>query len=168
MAAAEEVEELKIYTDGACSDNGGKEARAGVGVFIGKDDPRNISEPLDMPPHTNNRAELRAIWKALQIIEKHKPKKATVFTDSKYCISSLTVWILKWKKNGWKGSNKKPVLNRDMIEPMEMMLNELKKSIDITLQYVAAHTGIVNNEAADQLAREGAAQSTSVKKQRVM
>ncbi len=48
-----------VYTDGACQSNGKAEAKAGVGVFVGVDDPRNISLPLEKTPHTNNRAELQ-------------------------------------------------------------------------------------------------------------
>src|SRR3989338_757095 len=71
----EKSEVLILYTDGACQGNGKSEARAGVGVFVALDDPRNISLPLDMAPHTNNRAELWAIKLALDLIEAEKPPK---------------------------------------------------------------------------------------------
>lgn len=38
---------LRIYTDGAAPDNGNPAARAGVGVFVGHGDPRNVSLRLD-------------------------------------------------------------------------------------------------------------------------
>ncbi|KAG8879367.1 hypothetical protein FRB98_005685, partial [Tulasnella sp. 332] len=46
-----------VYTDGASQGNGRPGARAGVGVWYGVNDPRNVSErcPGDQ---TNNRAEL--------------------------------------------------------------------------------------------------------------
>ena len=56
-----------IYTDGACTGNGTENARAGYGVYFGKDDPRNVAAPLEGELQTNNRAELQAILVALQL-----------------------------------------------------------------------------------------------------
>ncbi|KFG63024.1 ribonuclease HI protein [Toxoplasma gondii RUB] len=61
---------LYIYTDGACRSNGrGKEAKAGVGVFFGDGDPRNVSRRLTGQPQTNQRAELQAILDALVLLK---------------------------------------------------------------------------------------------------
>ncbi|KEP61450.1 UNVERIFIED_CONTAM: ribonuclease HI protein [Hammondia hammondi] len=61
---------LYIYTDGACRSNGrGKEAKAGVGVFFGDGDPRNVSRRLTGQPQTNQRAELQAILDALLLLK---------------------------------------------------------------------------------------------------
>jgi ribonuclease HI len=46
------------YTDGACSRNGQKGSAAGIGVYFGPNDPRNLSEPLTGTKQTNQRAEL--------------------------------------------------------------------------------------------------------------
>ncbi|KZV84450.1 ribonuclease H-like protein [Exidia glandulosa HHB12029] len=88
-----------IYTDGACSNNGkgAHLALAGVGVWYGHGDPRNISErcPGDQ---TNNRAELIAIIRALEEIppsetETEKSKPLLIKTDSKYSIQSVYSWV---------------------------------------------------------------------------
>ncbi|TKR77050.1 hypothetical protein L596_018098 [Steinernema carpocapsae] len=50
-----------VYTDGACSSNGRKNARAGYGVYWGDDHPDNVSKPLEGSVATNNRAELQAV-----------------------------------------------------------------------------------------------------------
>ena len=63
----DEKEPIIVYTDGACSNNGRSNARAGFGVYFGKDDPRNVSEAYK-EPQTNNVAELLAIIKALSIL----------------------------------------------------------------------------------------------------
>ena len=53
-----------VYTDGACSRNGYANAKAGIGVWWGENDPRNLSEPLE-GRQTSNRAE---IWAAIKAI----------------------------------------------------------------------------------------------------
>ena len=57
-----------VYTDGACSKNGTKDAIAGIGIYFGKDDTRNVSKKIDLKP-TNNVAELSAIIHACNLIE---------------------------------------------------------------------------------------------------
>lgn len=47
-----------VYTDGACEGNGQSGSEAGVGVYFGNNDPRNVSEPLAGDRQTNQRAEL--------------------------------------------------------------------------------------------------------------
>ena len=58
---------INVYTDGACSNNGKSDARAGFGIWFGADDERNTSESFT-GPQTNNAAELLAIIKALTIL----------------------------------------------------------------------------------------------------
>ena len=58
-----------IYTDGSCINNGKKNAKAGIGVYFGKDDKRNISKRIK-GKQTNNIAELKAILKAIKILKK--------------------------------------------------------------------------------------------------
>jgi len=67
VSEEDEKEPIIVYTDGACSNNGRSNARAGFGVYFGKDDPRNVSEAYK-GPQTNNVAELLAIIKALSIL----------------------------------------------------------------------------------------------------
>ena len=58
---------LNIYTDGACSNNGKKNAKAGIGIYFGENDDRNISERIS-GKQTNNCAELRAILEVFTIL----------------------------------------------------------------------------------------------------
>jgi ribonuclease HI len=149
-------ESLIIYTDGACKDNGKATARAGVGVYLGQEDPRNISLPLEKIPHTNNRAELWAIKLAFDLIAVENPMKAVIHSDSNYAIKALTEWIGNWKKNGWKTSTRKPVLNKDIIVEMDKQLALLKKTTFIEFVHVKGHTGELDgNHYADKLATEG-------------
>ena len=47
---------LRVFTDGACSNNGRKNAKAGIGVYFGENDERNISKRIT-GKQTNNTAE---------------------------------------------------------------------------------------------------------------
>ena len=68
------MEEINVYTDGACVDNGKPYARAGYGVYFGKDDARNVSESYK-GLQTNNVAELLAIIKAMTILKEEIMKQ---------------------------------------------------------------------------------------------
>lgn len=178
MAAVEEStqreESLEIYTDGACSKNGKEGAVAGIGVYLGMDDPRNISSVLEMEPHTNNRAELWAIKKALDIIEKENPVKGCIYTDSQYSKNALTEWMPKWKKNNWVTASKTPVKNQDMLKIIDEQLLRLCKTVQLKFVYVKGHSGEMDgNYMADKLATEAIIpnptndSSEKVKRQRV-
>ncbi len=41
------IPDYYVYTDGACSNNGRENAKAGIGIFLGQDDPRNVCEPVE-------------------------------------------------------------------------------------------------------------------------
>ena len=56
--------DIFVYTDGACIHNGKPKAKAGMGVFFGYNDPRNISKKVE-GKQTNNTAELGAVFEAL-------------------------------------------------------------------------------------------------------
>ncbi len=98
----EEQEPIYVYTDGACSNNGRTNARAGFGVYFGKDDPRNVSESYN-GPQTNNVAELLAIIKALSILRQEidNGEKIVIYSDSKYSIRCCTDYGEKCEKNNW-------------------------------------------------------------------
>ncbi|KAG9712724.1 hypothetical protein KCU75_g24689, partial [Aureobasidium melanogenum] len=95
-----------IYTDGSSLGNGAHGAVAGVGVYFGPKDKRNLSEPLSGTRQTNQRAELTAIQRALEIAPRNRP--VTIYTDSNYSIKCVTEWFVKWRANGWLNASKKP------------------------------------------------------------
>ena len=146
---------VNVWTDGACQGNQFKSrAKAGVGVWFGHNDSRNISQRLRGSPQTNNRAELTAIVRAIQQFKKtsSNPNQVlVVHTDSQYCKNGIESWMKNWKKNGWKTSSRKPVKNQDLWK----QLDELKKECNVRFKWVKAHSGIEGNEEADNLAVEG-------------
>lgn len=156
----------KIYTDGASSNNQSRHlASAGVGVYFGDNDKRNISKPV-YGEQTNQRAELQAIESALKVVSNElalskDSKHYSIATDSKYSIDSLTKWGSNWKENGWKTSKGTDVANRDVIEKCMDSIDDINKEYTsrgmekIQFEHVKGHSGIEGNEKADQLAVKG-------------
>ena len=144
---------LVIYTDGACSNNGKKNAKAGIGIYI--DNMYSISEKLE-GKQTNQRAELYAILKSLKIININDYTSIIIYTDSQYSINCITKWIKNWIKNNWKDKHNKPVKNKDLIEPI---YNIYKTNNNIKFTHILAHTNLqdchsLGNNKADMLARQ--------------
>ena len=94
--------------------------------------------------------ELTAPIKALKKIP--KGNKIEIFTDSNYLKMGITTWIKKWKKNGWKTSAKKDVMNKNLWIDLE---NEASK-FDITWTWVKAHSNNALNNEVDLLAKKAA------------
>jgi len=142
-----------VFTDGACSNNGKHNAKAGYGIYYPNNEFPNVSEPFTLCPITNQRAELYAIFVALSEITKQPFKSIVVYTDSTYSIDCTTKWIAGWKRNGWLTAQKKPVKNVDIIKPICDMIDKG----GITFVHVRSHTGkdtfeAKGNERADELA----------------
>lgn len=150
---------IRVFTDGSCTGNGKKTAQAGIGIYFPNNEFDNISEKFTQAPITNQRAELYAIYRALKVITTNATfKKITVYTDSLYSIKSLTEWIKKWEINNWKTAGNKPVMNLDIIRPIYSILNEHKNKI--VFKHVRSHTGedtyeAKGNEVVDKLACAG-------------
>ena len=100
---------------------------------------------------TNNRMEMMAAIKALEAIKPGFSGPIVLFTDSTYVLKGITEWIHGWKKRGWKKSDKKPVINKDLWQQLDA-LNSVR---DIQWKWVKGHAGDVGNEKADELARKG-------------
>ncbi|KAJ7651556.1 ribonuclease H-like domain-containing protein, partial [Mycena polygramma] len=144
-----------VYSDGACKNNGQPGAVAGVGVWYGANDPRNIAErcPGDQ---TNNRAELIAIVRVLEETPASK-KPLLIKSDSTYSIKCFKEWVPKWIKNGWVTSSKEPVKNAPLIKYLSAHLDaRALHGQKVRLQYIKAHVGFEGNEGADYQANLGA------------
>ena len=142
-----------VYTDGACTNNGKKNAKAGIGIFFSPGDKRNVSERIT-GKQTNNAAELEAILRVFQILEKEikKGEEYVIMTDSEYAIKCMGSYGYKLAIKHWKSD--KPIPN---FEKVKMGFLLFKTYPNITLQHVRAHTGkkdahSIGNEFADKLA----------------
>lgn len=141
---------VNVFTDGACSSNGSKDARAGIGVWFRDNHPLNVSQPVEGRP-TNNMAEIQAVTVAARQAKKAGIKKLRINTDSKFLISCITQWMPRWKSRGWKTIVGKPVINKTELLEMEKELENLT----VAWNHVPGHAGLHGNEMADKLAREG-------------
>lgn len=122
-----------VYTDGACTGNPGP---AGLGVVVVSGDLRDeLSEYLGHA--TNNIAELTAIARGLEL-SASCPKPVALYTDSQYAIGVLT--------KGWKA--------KANVELVEDLRETLSGRPDVHIRYVPGHSGIPENERADELGRE--------------
>jgi len=89
-----------VYTDGACSNNGKSNAVAGIGIFFGPNDARNVSRPV-IGKQTNNVAELTAIIEVYPILKQDilSGKEIIILSDSQYAIRCCTTYGEKCSKN---------------------------------------------------------------------
>lgn len=146
-----------VYTDGSSRGNGKSSAQAGVGVFYGDNDPRNVSRPLSGPSQTNQRAELSAISDALSRALTDRPEELHIKTDSEYAINCNTTWGNKWEANGYTTANNSQVVNSDLIKESRGLIKKLEESgTKVTFEHVKAHTDVYGNNKADELANQGA------------
>lgn len=144
-----------VYTDGSSRGNGKVGATAGLGVYFGPDDPRNLAERLPGPRQTNQRAELTAIIRALELVP--KSEHVIVKSDSQYSINCFTVWHQKWARSNWRNSSNQDVENKDLVQKGLALVQARQKAGGRTkLEKVAAHVGIHGNEEADRYANDGA------------
>ncbi|KAI9170991.1 Ribonuclease H [Paramyrothecium foliicola] len=146
---------LRVYTDGSSPGNGRDGARAGVGVFFGINDPRNLSERLQGEPQTNQRAELMAALRAMEIVQQEQA--ICIISDSAYTIKCLTQWGPAWKSKNWVTASGAPVKNLDIIKPALEKIQERERAGARTdFKWVKGHDNDPGNEAADRLAKRGA------------
>ncbi len=143
----------RLYTDGACSGNPGP----GGWAWISPDGPFGAGPAADT---TNQRMELQAVLEAVGANE----GPLEIVSDSTYVVNCFRDrWWEGWLRRGWLNSQKKPVANRDLWEPL---IAEVRPR-DIEFTWVKGHAGDEWNDLADRLAVEaGFKQSPRVGSQR--
>lgn len=141
-----------VYTDGCCSGNGKKRARAGIGVYWGHNHSLNVADRLG-GRQTNQRAELQAACKALEQAKENNIKKLVLYTDSMFTINGVTKWVKNWKLNGWELKSGGQVVNKSDF----ITLDRLNAELEVVWLHIPGHAGYTGNEQADRLSREGAA-----------
>ena len=132
---------IKIYTDGACSNNQSNENKGGYGAILFKQGEQPLTLNGGFRNTTNNRMELKAAIEALKRI--HSSSPVTVYSDSQYVVKGITEWIPNWIAKG-------------KIEKNGDLWRELYKIVmtfqDIQFMHVKGHNGNIYNEEADRLA----------------
>ena len=138
------MEEVTIYTDGACSGNRGPGGWGAILMY--KDTKKEISGGKDNT--TNNIMELTAVIEGLKLLK--FPCKVKLYSDSAYVVNAFVQkWIFGWLKNGWKNSSKEPVKNKELWQE----LYNLTKIHDVEFIKVKGHSDNEYNNRCDELAR---------------
>ena len=133
---------VEIFTDGACRGNPGPGGWAAL-LRRGATE-REISG--GERETTYNRMELVAAIRALEALT--KPCRVRLFTDSAYVRDGITRWIHKWRLNGWRTSDKKPVKNAELWQE----LVEAAEPHRVEWHWVKGHSGHPENDRVDALA----------------
>ena len=139
------MKQIDLFTDGACSGNPGPGGWGLVMRYQQHEKELNGGEE----DTTNNRMELRAVIEGLKQLK--QPCHVTIHTDSKYVMDGIKQYLARWKKNGWRTANKKPVKNIDLWQELDDALQRHQTE----WVWVKGHSGHPENERADALARAG-------------
>ncbi len=138
------MEEITIYTDGACSGNPGPGGWGAILMF--GDTKKEISGGLDNT--TNNVMELTAVIESLKMLK--RPCKVNLYSDSAYVVNAfLQKWIYGWIKKNWKTAGNEPVKNKELWQE----LYGLTKVHEVTFHKVKGHADNEFNNRCDELAR---------------
>ena len=136
---------IELFTDGACSGNPGP----GGWAAILRSGPHESELSGGEAHTTNNRMELTAVIEGLRAIK--RPSQVFIHTDSKYVMDGARSWLAAWKARGWKTADKKPVKNEDLWRALDAQKD---RHLSLEWTWVPGHSGHVENERADRLARE--------------
>lgn len=125
--------DTEIWTDGACVYNGQPNARAAWAFVSGKTERAGLVEGKQ----TNNVAEGLAIYNALAWAVENKYKKIKIYSDSQITINNI---------------HKDPRLVKNNTEIFENIYRLIQThDLTVTFEKVLGHSGDVNNERADKL-----------------
>ena len=148
-----DIKNIKVYTDGSCHNNGCKNANAGIGIYFGENDKRNVSKKI-IGKQTNNTAELKAILEVSKILhnEINNGDIIEICSDSDYAMKCCTTYGKKQELLDWKQN----IPNKELVREI---YNIYSKYSNVLFKHVKAHTSkmdidSIGNRNADRLANE--------------
>lgn len=143
-----QAEEIEVFTDGSCVNNGRDDARAGSGVWFGVNDSRNCGVGVPYDSQSNQAAEIYAV----AVAHRRVPPFAAlhIVSDSKYVVDGFTKHLRDWERKGWLGVSNAAIF-RDTVALLRT------RCAPTTFRWVKGHSGVLGNEEADKLAAAGAA-----------
>lgn len=145
------MKSVQLITDGSCLGNPGPGGWACILRYGEKRKEMYGSEPRT----TNNRMELRAAVEGLRALR--EGCDVEVITDSQYVKNGITSWIHGWKRNGWKTSTKKPVVNQDLWQELDAQVARHQTR----WSWTKGHATHADNNRCDELANAAARNQTS-------
>ena len=136
--------EVEVFTDGACRGNPGP---GGWAALLRKGSRERMISGAERST-TNNRMELLAAIEGLAALD--RACVVAVTTDSEYVRQGITSWLAKWKANGWRTSQRKPVKNQDLWQRLDV--EQARHRVE--WHWVKGHSGHPENERVDQAAND--------------
>lgn len=137
------VRAVEVFTDGACLGNPGPGGWAALLRFGEHEKLLAGGEGMT----TNNRMELYAAIAALEALT--RACEVELSTDSQYLRQGIEEWLPRWRANGWRTADKKPVKNQDLWERLAQAAAKHR----VSWRWVRGHAGHVENEIVDRAAR---------------
>lgn len=154
MELTDVAEGYAVFSDGACRGNPGPGAYALI-VQNSKGEVVLKSSSVEVPT-TNNKMELSGVIKGLHgLFEKfqedgfsgsHLP--VFVYSDSKYVVDGIKLWVPGWKSRGWKKADNKEPENLALWKELDQLTSSFQK---IDFIWVKGHAGHPQNELCDQM-----------------
>lgn len=143
---------IKIYTDGATSNNGYANAVGGCAYLVLNGDDLIYKTSWAFAPATNNQCEMKAIIEGCKYVKEIFPsEKVIIYSDSAYCINCYNQkWYIKWLNNNWINSKKESVKNKELWEQLIPFFED--ENFDFVK--VSGHSGVEYNEEVDRMAVE--------------
>lgn len=151
---------IRIYTDGACSENPGPGGWASI--WVSDNGIKVISG--NNPNTTNNQMELTAVVVSLRRVRNFlttlsnpwMSKEYEIYSDSAYVVNSINNnWVDRWMLNDWKTSKGDDVKNVELWMECLKLLSKIRQSgVKITFIKVKGHSGDTLNEYADEIAKK--------------
>lgn len=150
-----------VYTDGGCSGNKRDAGCPGGYGWIILDPANTIIRKgggyrINV---TNNQMELLAVIQGLKALKKELDDSydgasnhhCIVRPDSQYVSENYTAYLPEWKRNGWRKSNGKKVLNLNLWKRLDSITPEFKS---FTFKWVKGHASNQYNNAVDAIVKE--------------
>ena len=138
---------IQVFTDGACSNNGKPNAKAGIGIYVPNFTHLNKSLRIT-GKQTNNAAELYAVISVFPMFNKNE--RVIIYTDSEYVIKCATTYGEKCSNKNWPTT----IPNYSLVKQIYELF---KANPQFELFHIKAHTNkndnlSKGNAEADRLA----------------
>ena len=140
--------DVHIFSDGSCVGNPGPGGWAAL--IRSGDGERELSG--SEKETTNNRMELAAALNALKALT--QKSSVHIHTDSQYLRRGITEWLPAWRERGWRRKGG-ALANIDLWQELEKQI----QNHQISWHWVKGHSGHIENERVDKLARQAALNS---------
>jgi ribonuclease HI len=111
------MKKIQLITDGSCIGNPGPGGWACI--LRCEDEERELSGSEART--TNNRMELIAAINGLKALR--EIHEVELVTDSQYLKQGITQYLSRWKINGWRTSDRRPVQNQDLWRELDDMVS---------------------------------------------